>query len=427
MHQFAFHPSYDYFHDDWRQDDEWRVQQQQQQQQQPLLAESEAVLDKDWAVECTHLYQHVHLAQVTLTRNMVGVTSCGWLLRYELPRALVALVVDRLTARHVVDWVRYGEDGRSSTQDKVDFLTMRYDHFPYRSSPLQPTSVRITSHTVCWPPQPPPPPPPPPPSSCPPPRAVQSSTSIEASAVEAAPLWVDRRREEEWVEELGQVLNQHLKDEEWVRRELPELLVLGDDRDVTFPIAHALWVGPQLRRAVEEAHGRRTTSGAQLGREAEVVVELEQCPVVQVPLRVTYWTAEPYPLPRLLAPSVGTWMEQGGLRDWNQPVGGNGLEVRTEKGRRLVREWLGSQPLQGEGQQSGTGGQEEEKVAGKWWDADRYEEQMALLQANWWRMLRRAAAAMRCRGCDLLLSSHGDDPSVTCDTYRYMLCACRPP
>ena len=95
-----------------------------------------------------------------------------------------------------------------------------------------------------------------------------------------------------------------MKDEQWVRR---ELLLLANDADVTFPVAHALWMGPELRHAVEEAHQRRTAgAGVVRGEVEEVVVQLERCPVVQVPVRVTQWRAEPYPPPRLLAPDDTT-------------------------------------------------------------------------------------------------------------------------
>ena len=89
--------------------------------------------------------------------------------------------------------------------------------------------------------------------------------------------------------------------------------------------------------------------------------------------------------------------------------------MRTAQAWRRVREWLhcgdGGQS-QGTEAQSGRcqGAQKGQREADEWWDAGKYSAQMALLQADWWRMLRRAAAVMHCRGCGRLLSSHGANP-----------------
>ena len=422
VHEFALHPLYSSVCDDWREDDDHRDQGQRWSADPQLDADSGAHrLRKDWALECRTLYQHLHLAQRMLTRSLPEWTSRGHRLRYVLPPTLIALLVDRLTARHCVDWVRCGDREEDlSMRDKVLFLALRYDNFQRRQHPLQPTALRIDAQTPSWPPynrRPPRPSPLPVPS--------RSSAALESSAVEVAALWMARRGEDEWVEELGQLLNDHLKDEKAVRRDLPELLPLAEDDDVAFPVLHALWIGPQLRRAVDEAHGMRPTAG---GAEVEVEVALDGCPVVQVPLRRSYWTAEPYPLPRLLAPSVAGWMEGGGLRDWNQSTTGDGDEQRTVDGARRVKDWLASRAVEGgeevEELLRGIDARKNDEEGQKVGTVDELPESsfspvdggLAELTAEWWRMLRRAAAVMRCRGCGHLLAEHSDHPPLlACD------------
>ena len=85
-----------------------------------------------------------------LTRDLPRVTGGGLRLRYPLPRALLALTVDRLTAREVVDWVRWGDRDRWTWVDEyaVSSQRMEYDtRFLCRSSPLQPTALRLCTRT----------------------------------------------------------------------------------------------------------------------------------------------------------------------------------------------------------------------------------------------------------------------------------------
>ena len=72
---------------------------------QKVTSGSSALADeqKDWALESCTLYQHIHFATLYLTRDLPSVTSSGVRLRYELPRLLRELLVDRLTSQEGFD------------------------------------------------------------------------------------------------------------------------------------------------------------------------------------------------------------------------------------------------------------------------------------------------------------------------------------
>ena len=51
---------------------------------------------------------------------------------------------------------------------------------------------------------------------------------------------------------MAELLSWQLLDECWVSRAMPELLVLAASTEPNNPTVHALWIGPQLRRAIEQ-------------------------------------------------------------------------------------------------------------------------------------------------------------------------------
>ena len=102
--------------------------------------------EKDWALEATHLYQHVLFATQVLTQGMPNRTSAGRRIRWQLPNALVALLVDRLTARHVIGLVNYMNVNRQQ-EERIRFLPHPYYHFNYRSDNTQPLYCHLPSQT----------------------------------------------------------------------------------------------------------------------------------------------------------------------------------------------------------------------------------------------------------------------------------------
>ena len=52
---------------------------------------------KDWALEATHLFQHLHFASIDLLRFAPQLTSTGVRLHYRLPRYIIASIIDALT------------------------------------------------------------------------------------------------------------------------------------------------------------------------------------------------------------------------------------------------------------------------------------------------------------------------------------------
>ena len=373
----------------------------------PYLSPS---LVKDWALECHHLYQHVHLAERVLTRDLPRVSSDGLRLTYNLPRAVVQLLVDRLTMRWVVDWVRSGDERWPPDEHRHQLLRMSYDtrFRPPHASALQPCTLRLcgraahcypvthevtAQHCLSSPFQP-----------------LTSSTPIEADAIAAAPMWADTN------DALAEWLDSQLLEEEWVALAMPELLQLGWFDDFGHPAVHALWVGPVLRAALSEWRARQR--GHQRGDATvdECHISLEQCCVVQVPTRLglDYSSEEAFlrrfVLPRLLAPTTRQWMEEGGLYDWN--VAEEAVEGRSWEGAVRVREWLAV-----DGQ--AWGGDEEavrDRRSGtrSWRRPERSNEEMAPLQDEWERMVRRAAAALRCPECQQPLASHQPPPCPNC-------------
>ena len=100
--------------------------------------------DKDWALEATHLYQHILFATHVLTQGAPNVTSDGRPIHWQLPRALVALLVDRLTARRVIELVNHICKGRQQ-DERLRFLPLPYFHFSYRTHSNQPLYCHLPS------------------------------------------------------------------------------------------------------------------------------------------------------------------------------------------------------------------------------------------------------------------------------------------
>ena len=56
---------------------------------------------KDWAMECIHLYQHIHFATLYLFRRAPNRTLKGNIITYHLPRLLICVLIDQLTSSYV--------------------------------------------------------------------------------------------------------------------------------------------------------------------------------------------------------------------------------------------------------------------------------------------------------------------------------------
>ena len=90
-----------------------------------------ALTAKDWAMECTHLYQHLTLLTLCITRSIDGgrkQQQCD--VRYQLPTVLLSLQVDRLTAHSVSRAVRQLQDESAPL-----FLYFDYAQFSLRQRP----------------------------------------------------------------------------------------------------------------------------------------------------------------------------------------------------------------------------------------------------------------------------------------------------
>ena len=269
-------------------------------------AGSAAAVKKDWALECTHLYQHICFSQQVLTRHLPNITSTGLPIRWRLPRVLHQLLVDRLTARHVVDLLNH--TGPQCREPETEFfLPLHYHLFAYRSSSHQPVAWSSSSQL-----------------------AVRPSTLQESESVAG--------QQAEWqgeAEDMEAFFRSALvwAGNEDAARQLPELFPLAgrfcDEWAASF--FHALWYGPALRHAVQAA-----SSASSAGCSAGVTVELEHCPVVRV---VTYqdFEAVEFPvLPQLIARDCEHWVAQGGLAAYTgQP---------TAEQQQQLRQWMDAGP-----------------------------------------------------------------------------------
>lgn len=107
-------------------------------------------LDKDWALESLHLYQHLHFATLSLLRHIPSAVSlpCGrrLLLRYHLPRLLRALLVDGLTSLSVLSMLF-----SAKVVAPESFLSLGYaDCFCTRQSPRELVTVSMPRSTITF-------------------------------------------------------------------------------------------------------------------------------------------------------------------------------------------------------------------------------------------------------------------------------------
>jgi hypothetical protein len=91
--------------------------------------------EKDWALESLHLQQHLHFATLRLLLHAPSVTTSSARLRYRLPRAVRALLIDRLTSREGTDVLKAMGWSLRTT------LLLDYSEFSVRDAVSQPVQL----------------------------------------------------------------------------------------------------------------------------------------------------------------------------------------------------------------------------------------------------------------------------------------------
>ena len=98
--------------------------------------------DKDWAMECIHLYQHIHFATLYLFRRAPNRTSTGNVINYHLPRPLVCVLIDQLISSYVFSLLEGARSVKPFTSPCL--LPINYSVFSMSStSSSDPITVRI--------------------------------------------------------------------------------------------------------------------------------------------------------------------------------------------------------------------------------------------------------------------------------------------
>ena len=83
--------------------------------------------EKDWALECVHLFQHTHFHALNLVRRAPNRTSDGAVIRYHLPLGVQRVLIDQLTSARVY-WALSGYRGIGAFEDPY-FLHADYAAF----------------------------------------------------------------------------------------------------------------------------------------------------------------------------------------------------------------------------------------------------------------------------------------------------------
>ena len=138
--------------------------------------------DKDWVLECTHLYHHLRFAALYIMRYAPNVTSSGDRIVYRLPRLINALIVDQLTSQHVMSIVR----GERRYTGAVNLLDLDYcASFTFSFKPYDPVSLSL--HPVENDER----------TEAVEPPFIFSSASMETEAVQVAPRWAPNQHDDE--------------------------------------------------------------------------------------------------------------------------------------------------------------------------------------------------------------------------------------
>ena len=273
------------------------------------LSDSATSTDKDWALECTHLWLLIRYATLYITRTVPNVGPMGERIVYRLPFDMRAMLLDQLTSRHVCAIVS-GCGNADGSEYTVDFLPV--DWQPLRS--LQPSAspVDLSSSTSAL--------------SSSSPSSASSSFSRSAASVSS------------------------FQQQSFSALFAPRPLGAGDDNLLVLcgsivphyghmkqyndgQRSHHLFVGPALTEAVERHSKQVAALTASTGAAAAastgsrvVVVELENAAVIET--QDCRWSCSYHE--RLLAETAQGWVECGALET-------HGLSL--EAALRL-RDWL---------------------------------------------------------------------------------------
>jgi hypothetical protein len=109
-------------------------------------------VEKGWAMESLHLYQHLYFATQLLMRHAPNISSSGARILYRLPRLLQCVLIDQLTSRHLKQLVH----PQLADPQQVDSLHVHLDYVNSLSD-IHHRRVRVQSklpqsrdvHTAC--------------------------------------------------------------------------------------------------------------------------------------------------------------------------------------------------------------------------------------------------------------------------------------
>ena len=249
---------------------------------------------KDWALECCHLHQHLHFACLYLLRDAPTVTSQGLRIAYALPPVFNAALLDRLTSRAVIDVLTGDRPLKCWRRALLELDYSTWAHEPevavdFRSRPSRPSSALETA-------------------------ALQEGEEEEGKDDEAD----TEGNPHQWffneycdaMEGMEATMGDDVTSNAPAMAQLlleaavvASVEDMGDWREVC--AMWGLWWGPALREAVARAHAHSAAD--------TVLVDLRQSPLVCAAMgRETAHS----PCPRLELSSAEWWLTQdGGLSD----------------------------------------------------------------------------------------------------------------
>ena len=250
--------------------------------------------DKDWALECTHLYHHLRFAALYIMRYAPNVTSSGDRIVYRLPRLINALIVDQLTSQHVMSIVR----GERRYTGVLNLLELDYASFTFPFKPCDPVSLSL--HPIVNDER----------TAAAEPPFIFLSASMETEAVQVARRWTPSQHDDEDENVALRELFAYNAGEEGgqaerVIRHLDETAMLGSVDSGWDRLLQAIWFGPQLRRAVDEHKVAQGKQEEQKQETAVVEVELEDSAIVEYRLRFAH------ELPFVVALHCTDWLKRG--------------------------------------------------------------------------------------------------------------------
>ena len=355
----------------------------EEKEQKEVASRQRKEAKKDWALEATHLYQHLHFATLDMLRFAPQLTSTGLRLHYRLPRYIVASILDSLTTCRMDPL--FALERRCRAEGKVNthrLFLPRYEAFSIRSTREAAVGVQL------------------------PPRVMVSvgvglDESEVASMREALPTdvsevagdevkaeveewqitevtqqWLDElemeeeeeeEQGEEEVDEEGEDLRQLQRRYRGLPSRLPHLLplVFGTDQYDNPIMLDCIFFSPLLQQTLKTAAAAASASpnsttdsspsSSSASSSSSLLVDLSQCPIARFELCDDGWGPD-----RISFVSTDAWAAAGGM-DWmcREPAV---VDYKYKKRMRDRRDWLGwTEADDGSAEHKGPGMWEEEE------------------------------------------------------------------